>query len=59
MLNGIMYCRLGSPFVGYFVNHNVVCFKHFDKRRNPRKYQPALKEDMENIHCLQCIKNDK
>lgn len=42
-----------TKIVGFFVD-SVVCFKHWDKRRNPYNYQPAFKEDLKNYPCTKC-----
>lgn len=43
-------------FVGRWVNHKIVCFKHWDKRRNPERYQLAVGIDIQKNPCEKCLK---
>src|SRR4030095_855137 len=46
----------GPQVVGFFVNDEVVCFRHWDGRREARLYQPAFAEDLKNSPCKKCQK---
>lgn len=43
-------------FFGYWVDHAPRCYKHFDKRRDPRRYQPAAGLDFQHTPCPKCLK---